>query len=91
MLGTVGFESTSYSKSGRKPNSPSKAMALFAAQSFLNIAMSIGLAPVTGITLPLMSYGGSSLLSSFLALGLLSNVALRRLYLIAPRPFEWRE
>ncbi|MBM4020434.1 MAG: hypothetical protein FJ288_19305 [Planctomycetes bacterium] len=66
-------------------------VALFAAQSFLNIAMSIGLAPITGIPLPLMSYGGSSLLSSFLALGLACNVALRRLYLIAPRPFEWRE
>jgi len=66
-------------------------VALFAAQSFLNLAMSIGLMPVTGITLPLMSYGGSSLVSSFLALGLLCNVALRRLYLIAPRPFEWRE
>ena len=66
-------------------------VALLAAQSFLNIAMSIGLAPITGIPLPLMSYGGSSLTSSFLALGLLANVALRRLYLIAPRPFEWRE
>jgi len=38
-----------------------------------------------------MSYGGSSLVSSYLALGLLSNVAVRRLYLIAPRPFEWRD
>jgi rod shape determining protein RodA len=66
-------------------------VALLAAQSFLNIAMSIGLMPITGIPLPLMSYGGSSLVSSFLALGLLCNVALRRLYLIAPRPFEWRE
>jgi len=66
-------------------------VALLAAQSFLNIAMSIGLMPVTGIPLPLMSYGGSSLLSSFLALGLLANVAVRRLWLIAPRPFEWRE
>ena len=64
---------------------------LVAAQSFLNMAMSIGLMPITGIPLPLMSYGGSSLLSSFLALGLLCNVALRRLFLIAPRPFEWRE
>jgi rod shape determining protein RodA len=64
---------------------------LLAAQGFLNIAMSIGLMPITGIPLPLMSYGGSSLLSSFLALGLLCNVAIRRLYLIAPRPFEWRE
>jgi len=66
-------------------------VALVAAQSFLNIAMSIGLMPITGIPLPLMSYGGSSLVSSYLALGLLSNVAVRRLYLIAPRPFEWRE
>ena len=66
-------------------------VALVAAQSFLNIAMSIGLMPITGIPLPLMSYGGSSLVSSFLALGLLCNVAVRRLYLIAPRPFEWRE
>jgi rod shape determining protein RodA len=66
-------------------------VALIAAQSFLNIAMSIGMMPITGIPLPLMSYGGSSLVSSFLALGLLCNVAVRRLYLIAPRPFEWRE
>jgi len=66
-------------------------VALMAAQSFLNIAMSIGLMPITGIPLPLMSYGGSSLVSSYLALGLLSNVAVRRLYLIAPRPFEWRD
>jgi rod shape determining protein RodA len=66
-------------------------VALLATQSFLNMAMSIGLTPVTGIPLPLMSYGGSSLVSSFLALGLLCNVALRRLLLIAPRPFEWRE
>ena len=66
-------------------------VALLAAQSFLNIAMSIGMMPITGIPLPLMSYGGSSLVSSFLALGLLCNVAVRRLYLIAPRPFEWRE
>ena len=66
-------------------------VALVAAQSFLNIAMSIGMMPITGVPLPLMSYGGSSLVSSFLALGLLCNVAVRRLYLIAPRPFEWRE
>ncbi len=66
-------------------------VALVAAQSFLNIAMSIGLMPITGIPLPLMSYGGSSLVSSYLALGLLCNVAVRRLYLIAPKPFEWRE
>ncbi|MDK1032099.1 MAG: FtsW/RodA/SpoVE family cell cycle protein [Planctomycetia bacterium] len=65
-------------------------VALIATQSLVSIAMTMGLLPVTGITLPFMSYGGSSLVSSFLALGLLCNVATRRLYLIAPHPFEWR-
>lgn len=47
-------------------------------QIFENVGMVIGLLPVTGITLPLMSYGGSSMLSVFLALGLLVNVSMRR-------------
>jgi cell division protein FtsW (lipid II flippase) len=64
---------------------------LFEVQAFLNISMSVGLTPITGIPLPLMSYGGSSLLSSFLALGLLCNVGARRLFLIAPSPFEWHD
>jgi rod shape determining protein RodA len=47
-------------------------------QVFENIGMVIGLLPVTGITLPLMSYGGSSLLSVFLCIGLLVNISMRR-------------
>ncbi len=47
-------------------------------QVFENIGMVTGLLPVTGITLPLMSYGGSSLLSVMMSLGLLVNVNLRR-------------
>ena len=47
-------------------------------QVFENIGMVIGLLPVTGITLPLMSYGGSSMLSVLLSLGLLANIAMRR-------------
>jgi rod shape determining protein RodA len=43
-----------------------------------NIGMTIGLMPITGITLPFMSYGGSSLLTSFIALGLVLNVGMRR-------------
>ncbi len=39
--------------------------------------MIVGLLPITGVTLPLMSYGGSSLLFTCLALGLLINIALR--------------
>ena len=41
-----------------------------------SIAMSMGLAPITGLPLPLFSYGGSSLLAEALALGLVQSVAL---------------
>jgi len=47
-------------------------------QVFENIGMVIGLLPVTGITLPLMSYGGSSMVSVMLGLGVLANVGMRR-------------
>lgn len=45
---------------------------------FQNIGMVAGLLPVTGCTLPLMSYGGSSVLACFLMLGILANISLRR-------------
>lgn len=44
-------------------------------QTFINIGMNIGIAPVTGVTLPLISYGGSSVLSSAIALGIASSCA----------------
>ena len=44
-------------------------------QVFVNIGMNIGLAPVTGIPLPLLSYGRSALLSNFIALGLVESVS----------------
>lgn len=47
-------------------------------QVFVNIGMNIGLAPVTGIPLPLLSYGRSALLSNFIALGLVESVAKYR-------------
>jgi rod shape determining protein RodA len=47
-------------------------------QAFVNIGMTIGIMPITGIPLPFVSYGGSSLVSSFLAIGLLENVHMRR-------------
>jgi rod shape determining protein RodA len=47
---------------------------MLAFQVIINVGMNLGLMPVTGITLPLMSYGGSSVLGTFLALGLLQSI-----------------
>jgi rod shape determining protein RodA len=50
----------------------------FSFQVIYNVAMSAGLAPVKGITLPLMSYGGSSLIATLASFGLILNVRMRR-------------
>jgi rod shape determining protein RodA len=47
-------------------------------QIAVNVGMVVGLMPVTGIPLPLMSYGGSSVLFTFLALGIVMNVRMSR-------------
>ncbi len=44
----------------------------------VNVAMVLGIAPVVGVTLPFISYGGSSLVTFFLAMGLVANVSLRK-------------
>jgi len=50
--------------------------------------MTMGLMPITGMTLPLVSYGGSSLVVNGAALGLLVNVGQHRPLSLAPQPFE---
>lgn len=47
---------------------------LFLVHIFLNIGMNIGIVPIVGITLPFISYGGSSLLTSFITIGILSSI-----------------
>jgi rod shape determining protein RodA len=64
---------------------------MIVAQALLNICMTIGLAPITGMPLPFVSSGGSSLWTNFLGLGLLVNVAKRRPLLIAAPPFAHRD
>ena len=49
----------------------------FAFQSFVNIGMTLGIMPVTGLPLPFVSYGGSAMLANLCAVGLLQNVHLR--------------
>ena len=43
-------------------------------QIFVNVGMTIGIMPITGVTLPLMSYGGSSVIVTFMAIGLLQSI-----------------
>lgn len=65
-------------------------VALLAAQTIVNTGMTVGLMPITGLTLPLMSYGGSSLLATCVALGLLMNVGMRPGYEMTAEPFRFR-
>ncbi|MBI1313908.1 rod shape-determining protein RodA [bacterium] len=64
-------------------------IALLGSQAIINTAMTVGLLPITGMTLPLMSYGGSSLIATCLALGLLISVALRPTYSVTDDPFRF--
>jgi rod shape determining protein RodA len=50
----------------------------FSFQAFENIGMTLGIMPVTGVPLPFVSYGGSSMFANLLAIGLLQNVHMRR-------------
>ena len=52
--------------------------AMFFSHAFVNLGMVLGMLPVVGITLPLVSYGGSSVLTFLLGVGLLMNVSMRR-------------
>ena len=54
------------------------ATSLLAAQVLINVGMVTGLLPVVGIPLPLMSYGGSSMVASFMTIGLLLSVRMRQ-------------
>jgi len=53
-------------------------VAVLAFHVLINVGMVVGFMPVTGIPLPMMSYGGSSVLFTFLALGMVMNVRMRR-------------
>jgi rod shape determining protein RodA len=58
-------------------------VAMFVVEVIINIGMTMGIMPITGLTLPLVSYGGSSLLVSMMAVGLLNNVGRCRPFSLA--------
>ncbi|UCD76298.1 MAG: rod shape-determining protein RodA [Phycisphaerales bacterium] len=64
--------------------------ALFA-QVTINNGMTVGLMPITGMTLPFVSYGGSSLVTAWLMIGLLFNIATRRPQYLSRHSFEFDE
>jgi len=51
--------------------------------------MTVGLMPITGLTLPLLSYGGSSLLTTCVSLGLVMNIGLRADFEVRGEPFRF--
>ena len=53
-------------------------LAMLGFQMFENVGMTMGIMPVTGIPLPFMSYGGSSLIAGYACIGLVANVSMRR-------------
>ena len=59
--------------------------AMVGTQMTINIGMNLGVLPITGITLPFVSYGGSSLLAGWLMVGIILSIAMRR------PPWLWRE
>lgn len=64
-------------------------VAMLAAQTFLNLMVAVKMLPVTGVTLPFISYGGSSLVASFMSAGLLLNIGQNRPIVMANDAFEF--
>jgi len=59
--------------------------AMFVIEIVVNIGMTLGIMPVTGLTLPFISYGGSSLLVNMITVGLLNNIGRCRPFTVAPK------
>ena len=60
-------------------------------QAIVNMGMNLGLLPITGLPLPLVSYGGSSLAAHCVAIGLLLNIGIRPGYEVTNEPFRWKD
>jgi rod shape determining protein RodA len=63
-------------------------IATFTLETIVNVSMTLGLMPITGLTLPLVSYGGSSLVANMTSVGLLNNIGRRRPFTVARKGLE---
>jgi rod shape determining protein RodA len=52
-------------------------------QTFINVGMVVGILPVVGVPLPLVSYGGTSLITTLIGVGILMNITMRR-FMLSP-------
>ena len=66
-------------------------IAMLMGQTFINLLVVTKLMPVTGVTLPFVSAGGSSLIASFMSIGLLLNIGQKRPIVMGKRVFEFEE
>ena len=64
-------------------------VAVLFSQMAINTGMTIGIMPITGMTLPFVSAGGSSLVSAWIMVGLLLNIAMRRQRYLAREAFNF--
>ncbi len=64
-------------------------VAILACQTMINLMVCLRMMPVTGVTLPFVSYGGSSLIASYMAAGLLLNVGQNRPLMLSRESFEF--
>lgn len=78
VLAMRGYEIADRARDGLGCLLATGATASIVSQSLINIGMVTGILPVVGLPLPLMSYGGSSMLATMATLGLLENVTMRR-------------
>ena len=60
-------------------------------QVIINTGMMVGLLPITGLALPLVSYGGSSFMATAVALGLVLNIGMRQSCEVSPEPFQFSD
>ena len=63
-------------------------MVLLSCQAWVNLAMTVGLAPITGVPLPFLSYGGATTVTSFMAVALALNVGARPGFDFGPTDFR---
>ena len=63
----------------------------FAAQTVENLGMTLGLTPITGLPLPFISFGGSSLVTSALAIGIVLSISRRRVRVVASQDLYPRD